>query len=126
MQTNNLEVGSYGVAAGVLLSSFEDECVGHSPQAFEGIVVTRIDAEKVFVCDWHISAHFEGEHTLEQFEEAKNSQEFNFSFSGERELQAGECLDGTDPVLKQQLRKQWQQNQPAIEKLKQVISGHKH
>ena len=58
------------------------------------------------VRDWHISSHFEGKHTLEQFEEAKHNQDFDFTFSPERELKEDEALDGTDPMLSKQLRKQ--------------------
>ena len=105
MQSTDLAIGSYGVAPGQLLSSYEDECVGSSPQALRGIVVTRIEGDKVLVRDWHITSHFEGEHTLEQFEEAKHNQNFEFAFSDERELEADERLDGTDPLLKKQLCK---------------------
>lgn len=105
MKTAHLDIGSYGVAAGQPLSSFEDECVGSTPQALRGIVVSRIEGDKVLVSDWHVTSHFEGEHTLEQFEEAKHNQDFDITFSSERELREDERLDGTDPTLKQQLRK---------------------
>jgi len=105
MQTTQPDIGSYGVAPESALSSFEDDCVGSIPHARSGIVVTRIEGDKVLVRDWHIASHFEGEHVLEQFEEAKHAQAFNFTFSDERELQAGERLDGTDPILMEQLRK---------------------
>ena len=105
MQTTDLAIGSYAVESEKPLSSFEDECVGSTPLALRGIVVTRIEGDKVLVSDWHISSHFEGVQTLEQFEEAKHNQDFDFSFSAERELGEDERLDGTDPILKQQLRK---------------------
>ena len=105
MQTIHLDIGSYGVAPGQPLSSYEDECVGSSPLALGGIVVTRIEGDKVLVRDWHITSHFEGEHTLEQFEEAKHNQDFDFAFSLERVLKEDERLDGTDPILREQLRK---------------------
>lgn len=57
------------------------------------------------VSDWHITSHFEGADTLEQFEEAKHNQDFDAVFSNEHELKTGELLDGTDPALKEQLRK---------------------
>ncbi len=105
MHTTHLDIGSYGVAAGQALSSYEDECVGSSPLAVCGIVVTHIEGDKVRVRDWHITCHFEGEHTLEQFEEAKHNQDFQFTFSHERDLKADEALDGTDPTLREQLRR---------------------
>ena len=105
MQTTQLDIGSFGVKPGQPLSSYEDECVGSSPLALQGIVVTRIEGDKVLVSDWHITSHFEGEHTLEQFEEAKHNQDFDVAFSNEHELGEDEHLDGTDPVLKEQLRK---------------------
>ncbi len=105
MQKTHLNIGSYGLAPGQPLSSYEDECVGSTPHALGGIVVTQIEGDKVFVSDWHIKSHFEGEHTLEQFEEAKHNQDFDAVFSNEHELREDECLDGTDPILKEQLRK---------------------
>ena len=105
MQTTHLDIGSYGVEPGQALSSYEDECVGSSPLALCGLVVTHIEGDEVLVRDWHITSHFEGEHTLEQFEEAKHKQDFDFAFSAERELKEDESLDGTDPVLREQLRK---------------------
>ena len=87
------------------MSSFEDECVGSSPHSKEGIVVTRIEGEKVYVCDWHVNSHFQGEQVLEKFEEAKHHQNFEFTFSSERELQEDEYIGGVDPILKAQLRK---------------------
>ena len=105
MQATQLHIGSYGVQPGPALSSYEDECVGSSPLALQGIVVTRIDGDKVLVSDWHITSHFEGQQTLEQFEEAKHNQDFDFTFSPERELKQDEALDGTDPILGEQLRK---------------------
>jgi hypothetical protein len=104
MQTTDLDIGSYSEKPGQALNSYEDECVGSAPLAREGIVVTRIESDKVRVRDWHISSHFEGEHTLEQFEEAKHNQDFDITFSPERELKEDESLDGTDPVLKDHLR----------------------
>ena len=104
MQTTHLDIGSYALESGQALSSYEDECVGSSPLALRGIVVTRIVGDKVLVSDWHITSHFEGEQTLEQFEEAKHNQDFDFTFSLERELKADEHLDGTNPILKKQLR----------------------
>ncbi len=74
MQATQLHIGSYGVQPGPALSSYEDECVGSSPLALQGIVVTRIEGDKVLVSDWHITSHFEGQQTLEQFEEAKHNQ----------------------------------------------------
>ncbi len=106
MQTTHLDIGSYGAQPGQPLSSYEDECVGSSPLALQGIVVTRIEGDKVLVRDWHIISHFEGKQTLEQFEEAKHNQDFDFTFSPERELNADDALDGTDPMLREQLRKQ--------------------
>ena len=125
MHNINMIIGSFGVTRGAALRGFEDECVGNSPEAIEGIVVTRLEDQKVFVCDWHINAHFEGSGALEQFEEAKNSQNFDYTFSGERELQKDESLDGTDPVLMNQLRKHYLVGQPQgsnMDRLKQVIS----
>ena len=125
MHNENMIIGSYGVTGGAALHGFEDECVGNCPQAFEGVVVTRIEGEKVFVCDWHISSHFKGENVLEQFEEAKTYQNFAFSFSTERELLKADNLDGSDPVLQQKLLKQWLVDHGQIsnmEKLKQVIN----
>ena len=104
MQTTHLDIGSYAVTPGQPLSLYEDECVGSSPLAQRGIVVTRIEGDKVFLRDWHINSHFEGEHTLEQFEEAKHNQDFDFNFSPERERSEDEHLDGTDPTLRKQLR----------------------
>ena len=112
-------------STGGSLKLFEDECVGNSPGAIQGIVVTRIEADKVFVSDWNISSHFVGDNVLEQFEEAKNSQNFEFSFRNERALREEDCLDGVDPVLKQQLRKQClpgQSLESNLGKLKQAIS----
>lgn len=105
MESMSLKVGSYGLSPATLSSAYEDECVGGSPQALEGIVVSRIDGKKVFVRDWHIISHFEGEHVLEQFEEAKHNQKFDFTFSKEHELTEDELLDGADPVLGGQLLK---------------------
>ena len=105
MKKVHLDIGSYGVASGQPLSSYEDECVGSTPQAISGIVVTAIEGDKVLVSDWHITSHFEGEHTLEQFEEAKHRQDFDVAFSNEHDLGEDEHLDGTDPILKEQLRK---------------------
>ena len=105
MQTTHVDIGSYGVSPGQPLSSYEDECVGSVPQALGGIVVTRIEDDKVFVSDWSINSHFEGEQTLEQFEEAKHNQNFDAIFSNEHELREDECLDGNDSILKEQLRK---------------------
>ncbi len=105
MQTTLPEIGSYGLTPGQPLSSYEDECVGSTPLALQGIVVTRIEGDRVLVSDWHISTHFEGAQTLEQFEEAKHNQDFDFTFSAERELKAEEQLDGTDPMLKDHLRR---------------------
>ncbi len=105
MQATQLHIGSYGVKSGPALSSYEDECVGSSPLALQGIVVTRIEGDTVLVSDWHITSHFEGQQTLEQFEEAKHNQDFDFTFSPERELKPDEALDGTDPILGEQLRK---------------------
>lgn len=104
MQGSVLSIGSYGVGTASLLSSYEDECVGSPPAFSEGIVVSRMDGEKVYVRDWHITSHFTGEHALEQFEEAKNHQAFDFTFSSEREIHEGEMLDGDDPVLQKQLK----------------------
>tara|TARA_R110000868_G_scaffold195530_1_gene441192 strand:- start:158 stop:484 length:327 start_codon:yes stop_codon:yes gene_type:complete len=105
MQMTPLDIGSYGVAPSQPLSGYEDECVGSTPQALQGIVVTRIEGDKVFVSDWSINSHFEGEQTLEQFEEAKHNQDFDAVFSNEHELREDECLDGTDSMLKAQLRR---------------------
>ena len=105
MKTEHPDIGSYGVAQGQPLSAYEDECVGSSPQALRGIVVARIDGDKVLVRDWTITSHFEGEQSLEQFEEAKHKQDFDVRFSDERERREEDQLDGTDPILRQQLRK---------------------
>lgn len=104
--TTNLDVGSYGTKAANLLSQYEDECVGSCPPSCEGIVVSRIEDGRVYVSDWHISGGFQGEQLLEQFEEAKHNQDFAFEFSSERELREDDRLDGADPVLQKQLRKQ--------------------
>jgi len=104
MQGSILSIGSYGVGIASLLSSFEDECVGSPPAFSEGIVVSRFEGETVYIRDWHISSHHTGEHALEHFEEEKNQQRFDFSFSSEREIQEGEMLDGDDPVLQKQLK----------------------
>jgi hypothetical protein len=105
MKTEHPDIGSYGVAQGQLLSTFEDECVGSSPQAARGIVVTRVDGDKMFVRDWTITSHFEGKQSLEKFEEAKHNQDFDVTFSDERERTEDDHLDGTDPILKERLRK---------------------
>jgi len=107
MHNTNMIIGSYGVTGGAALHGFEDECVGNCPQAFEGVVVTRFEDKKVFVRDWHINSHFKGNNVLEQFEEAKNSQNFEFSFSSERAMLNADHLDGSDPVLQQKLLNQW-------------------
>jgi len=104
MQGSILSIGSYGVGTASLLSSFEDECVGSPPAFSEGIVVSRFEGEAVYIRDWHVTAHFTGELALEHFEEAKNHQDFDFTFSSEREIQEGEMLDGDDPVLQKHLK----------------------
>ena len=105
METAHPDVCNYGVAQGQPLSTYEDECVGSRPQALRGIVVTRIEGDKMLVRDWAITSHFEGEQSLEQFEEAKHNQDFDVTFSDERELRENESLNGTYPRLKEQLRK---------------------
>ena len=105
MQTQPMEFGSYGINDRVAMSRYEDESVGSGPQALSGIVAVRIEDGRVFVRDWQISAHFHGEQSLEKFEEAKHHQDFDFTFSEERELRPEENLDGEDPVLKDQLRR---------------------
>ena len=104
MQGSILAIGSYGIGTGSLLGSFEDECVGSPPAFSEGIVVSRFEGERVYIRDWHINSHFTGEQALEHFEEAKNNQDFDFTFSSEREIQEGEILDGDDPILQKQLK----------------------
>jgi hypothetical protein len=104
MQGSILSIGSYGVGTQSLLGSYEDECVGSPPAFSEGIVVSRMEGEKVYVRDWHIQAHFTGEQALEHFEEAKNHQQFDFAFSDEREAQDGDIFDGDDPILQKQLK----------------------
>ena len=124
MQTMNLKIGSYGVGPLTRLSAYEDECVGSSPQSLEGFVVSRIEGQQVFVKDWNISSHFEGEHALEQFEEAKNNQDFDFRFSNERELQEHEHLNGADPLLGEQLLKKLkseQQPENVLDKMRQLM-----
>lgn len=105
MQSSTMDIGSYAVTSGQIPGQFEDGCVGSSPQSLSGIVVSRIEGEKVFVSEWHITSHFEGAQTLEQFEEAKLRHDFEFTFSAERELREGEKLEGADPLLKEQLRR---------------------
>lgn len=80
------------------MSSFEDECVGSAPAFIEGIIVSRIEAERIYVREWRINSHFTGEQALEQFEEAKNIQNFDFTFSNEWEIQKGDTFDGCDSV----------------------------
>ncbi len=104
MQARQVEIGSYGVSRTHAMSTYEDECVGSGPQVQQGIVVSRIEGDTVMVSDWFITTNFEGEHTLEQFEESKHNQEFDFAFSNEHELMAEEVLDGNDPQLKEHLR----------------------
>jgi hypothetical protein len=105
MKTAHPDIGSYGVAPGQPLSTYEDECVGSRPPALGGIVVTRIDGDKVLVREWTITSHFAGKQSLERFEEAKHNQDFDVTFSDERERRKDDHLDGTDPILKEQLRK---------------------
>jgi len=99
-----LSIGSYGVGTGSLLGSFEDECVGSPPAFSEGIVISRMEGERIYIRDWHITSHFTGEQALEHFEEAKNNQNFDFTFSAEREVQEGDIFDGDDPALQKQLK----------------------
>ncbi|NRB38758.1 MAG: hypothetical protein HRU20_09875 [Pseudomonadales bacterium] len=120
----NTEIGSYGVVNHGLLSSFEDDCVGSQPLLTAGIVVSRIDGEKIYVSDWTLKAEFNGEQRLEKFEEAKHNQAFNFSFAGERELKAGDVLDGDDNTLKIQLSKKLLAQKGAnsgVEKIRQFM-----
>ena len=105
MKTEYPDVGSYGVAQGHPPSAYEDECVGSSPLALRGIVVARIEGDKVLVRDWAITSHFEGSQSLEKFEEAKHNQDFDVRFSDERVCGEDDQLDGTDSVLKEHLRK---------------------
>ena len=105
MQTKPMEFGSYGISDRVAMSCYEDESVGSGAQALSGIVAVRVEDDRIFVRDWQISVHFDGEQSLEKFEEAKHHQDLNFTFSDERELRPEESLDGTDPVLKDQLRR---------------------
>lgn len=105
MKTRYPDIGSYGVAQCHTPSAYEDECVGSSPLALRGIVVARIEGDKVFVRDWAITSHFEGSQSLEKFEEAKHNQDFDVRFSDERMRGEEDQLDGTDPVLKEHLRK---------------------
>jgi len=120
----NPAIGSYAVVDSDVLNSFEDECVGSLPPCREGIVVSRIVGEKVYISDWQLQMKFNGDQLLEQFEEAKHNQDFNFTFSSERELQAGENLDGTDPALRAQLFKNLQARGSAgmgISKIRQFM-----
>ncbi len=105
------EIGSYGVSPATRISTYEDECVGSGPLDVEGIIVTRVDGEKVFVRDWHINSYFEGDKSLKQFEETKHSQSFDFSFSNERELKEEEQLNGADSILRGQLCKKLEAEQ---------------
>ena len=105
MKTAHPDIGSYGVAQQQAQITYEDECVGSSPQALGGIVVTHIEDGKVLIRDWSITSHFEGDHSLERFEEAKHNQDFEITFSEEREQKEDDHLNGTDPRLKEQLRK---------------------
>ncbi len=123
-QTMDLDIGSYGVNQNIPLNPCEDDCVGSPPPFIEGIVVSRIKDERVYVCSWIINSHFKGPQTLRQFEEAKHTQDFDFNFSGERELQEDERLNGEDPILKEKLRKKLilsQKTESNIDKLKQVF-----
>lgn len=104
MRSAHLEIGNYGVSRTHAMSTYEDECVGSGPQVQQGIVVSSILGETVMVSEWQISTDIGGEHTLEQFEESKHNQEFDFEFFNEHELMADEHLEGTDPLLKQHLR----------------------
>lgn len=104
MQGSILAIGSFGIAPNSLLSSFEDECVGSPPAFSEGIVISRMEGDKIYVRDWHINFHSTAEHALEHFEEVKNHQDFDFTFSSEREIKEGEIIDGDDPVLQKQLK----------------------
>jgi len=106
MQATSPLVGNYGVLTSSLLSSFEDECVGRPPDFIEGVVVSRVEGEKIYVRDWCINSHFTGEQALEKFEEAKNNQDFDFTFSSEREIKKSDTFNGADPVLQKQLRRQ--------------------
>ena len=103
MQNTPLQIGCYGVEPGLVLNAFEDECVGNLPTARKGIIVTKVEDDRVLVREWKVRFHFEGEHALEHFEEAKHNQQFDFSFSDERELEENESLDGSDPMLRKQL-----------------------
>lgn len=93
-----------GVGTASLLNSFEDECVG-SPPAFSKGIFSPVSREKQSISEAGASIlHFTGGQALEHFEEAKNHQDFDFTFSSEREIQEAEMLDGDDPVLQKQLK----------------------
>jgi hypothetical protein len=106
MSTDQTAIGSYGVRPPDTSSQFEDEGIGNTLIPTHGIVVSRIEDAVVYVREWSISSHFSGAHALEKFEEAREHYDFDFTFSAEREVSAGEQLDGHDEALKTQLRKQ--------------------
>ncbi|TQV84038.1 hypothetical protein FKG94_05065 [Exilibacterium tricleocarpae] len=103
MQATPLAVGSYGLKDAVYRDNFEDEHVGSEPAFSEGVVVTRVTDDKVFVRDWRIAGDTGGPAGLEHFEEAKHTCDFNFVFSHERELTGDDSFNGDDPVLRAQL-----------------------
>lgn len=105
MQTPGLSTGSYGIKPLEHTSIYEDEHVGGLPPFVEGVVVTRVSEDKVFVREWKIHSHFEGKDCLEKFEEAKHNYDFEFEFSHEREQSNNDIFDGSDPRLKAQLMK---------------------
>lgn len=106
MSARQLEIGSYGAIAPAASSLFEDEGVGNELVSSNGIVVSRIENDDIYVREWSIGSHFEGADALEKFEEARQQYAFDFTFSLERIMTDNDTLDGADAVLKQQLKKQ--------------------
>ncbi|NRB40260.1 MAG: hypothetical protein HRU20_17635 [Pseudomonadales bacterium] len=115
------ELGSYGTTPPPLFINFEDECVGSQPLYTQGIVVSRIEADKIFVSHWQVHTHFDGTQLLEQFEEAKHTQNFEVSFSNEHELLADENLNGNDPLLKAHLTQKLRYLQQGLDKVQQHV-----
>ena len=109
MSTDAIGIGDYGVIPPTTSSMFEDECVGNELVSTHGIVVSMIENDDVYVCEWSISSHFEGANALEKFEEARQHYDFEFKFSPQRPMTGGDELSGGDAVLKQQLKKQLRQ-----------------
>lgn len=115
------EIGSYGSDSPIIVNNFEDECVGSQPSCSSGIVVNRVEGEKVFVCNWQLQTHFQGKQLLEQFEEAKHSQRFDVSFSDEYELSDEESLNGNDPMLKKLLANKLLRSQQGLYQIMHLV-----